>query len=150
MGITLETEAFVALQRAANGLMEDITRLLKGYGLSPAQFNALRILRGARPASLTCGEVGDRLITRGPDVTRLLERMEKGGLVSRVRGTEDRRVVRVTISERGLDLLAQLDEPVTELHRKQFSALRERRTASLVKLASALLASRTAPDASKM
>ncbi|MGJ5820600.1 MarR family winged helix-turn-helix transcriptional regulator [Paludibaculum fermentans] len=150
MSITLETEAFVALQRAANGLMEDIARLLKGYGLSPVQFNALRILRGARPDALTCGEVGERLITRDPDVTRLLDRMEKLGWVSRYRGVNDRRVVRVVISERGLALLAQLDEPVTELHRKQFAGLRERRTASLVKLLDALLASRTGPDASKM
>ena len=72
----------------------------------------MRILRGAHPDNLTCGEIGSRMVTPEPDVTRLVDRVVKRELVVRQRDTRDRRVVRVGIAESGLDLLATLDEPL--------------------------------------
>lgn len=134
----LEQEAFVQFQRAASRLMEDVARLLKPAGLRPTQYNVLRILRGARPEPLSCGEISGRMITREPDLTRLLDRLETAGLVSRCRGDEDRRVVRVAITPAGLALLKSLDAPMLALHRRQFSSLGERKTALLTRITSGL------------
>lgn len=130
-----EQEAFVALQRAAARLMDGVAELLKPHGLRPAQYNALRILRGAHPQQLNCRQVAARMMTREPDLTRLLDRMEKAGLVRRQRQDSDRRVVRVGITRAGLQLLAQIDEPMLALHRQQFSVLGEKQTAALTRLA---------------
>lgn len=133
-----EQEAFVQFQRAASRLMEDVARLLKPAGLRPTQYNVLRILRGARPDALSCGEITDRMITREPDLTRLLDRLESAGLVSRCRGEHDRRVVRVTITAEGLAVLKSLDAPMLALHRRQFEPLGQRKTAMLTRIASDL------------
>ena len=97
--VSLEEEAFLGLQRTASLLLQALGRELKGQDLTPAQYNTLRILRGAEPdaltcGGLTCGEIGDRLVSPGPDVTRLLDRLEQRGLITRLRDPEDRRVVR--------------------------------------------------------
>ena len=141
MSGTPEQEAFVVLQRAAAALMEDLARLLKAHGVSPVQYNILRILRGVHPEAMACGEVGDRMIAREPDVTRLLDRMEKQGWVKRCRGKEDRRVVEVGVTESGLALLQRLDEPVQSLHREQFARLGEQSTARVARLLSGLVES---------
>lgn len=120
--VTPEEEAFVALQRTADVLLRELGELLKGCDVSPTQYNVLRILRGS-PESLPCGEIGGRMITRDPDITRLLDRMEKRGLISRSRGSKDRRVVCAQVTPAGLKLLAELDEPVKDEHRKQFRAV---------------------------
>jgi len=112
--VSLEEEAFLALQRTASLLLQALGRSLKGHDLTPAQYNALRILRGAGEEALTCGEIGERLVSPGPDVTRLLDRLEQRGLVIRLRDDEDRRIVRARITQRGARLLTQLDEPVEE------------------------------------
>lgn len=134
----LEQEAFVQFQRAASRLMDDVARLLKPAGLRPTQYNILRILRGARPDPLSCGEIAGRMITREPDLTRLLDRLEKSGLVSRCRGDEDRRIVRVAITAEGVALLKSLDAPMLALHRRQFATLGEKKTALLARMASGL------------
>ncbi|MEM9594813.1 MAG: MarR family transcriptional regulator [Acidobacteriota bacterium] len=109
-------ESYLNLQRSAGLLLQSLAQLLRsegpGAGLSPVQYNALRILRGAHPDSLPCGEVGARLVTPGPDVTRLLDRLDARGLTSRERDLEDRRVVRARITEEGLAALAAVDEPL--------------------------------------
>lgn len=138
MTVKPEQEAFVQLQRAASRLMEDVARLLKTAGLRPAQYNVLRILRGARPDALSCGEIAARMITREPDLTRLLNRLEKAGFVSRCRHDGDRRVVRVSITAEGLAVLTPLDAPMLALHRRQFETLGARKTALLSRIASAL------------
>jgi DNA-binding MarR family transcriptional regulator len=79
--------------------------------VTPAQYNVLRILRGVYPGRHTCSDVGARLVERTPDVTRLLDRLERERLVERRRSTEDRRVVEVGITEQGLALLSDLDGP---------------------------------------
>lgn len=130
-----EQEAFVAVQRAAARLMDAVAELLKPHGLRPAQYNALRILRGAHPEPLNCRQVAARMMTREPDLTRLLDRLEKAGLVLRQRFASDRRVVLVGITPAGLELLARIDAPMLELHRLQFSVLGERQTSTLTRLA---------------
>ncbi|MBI5083603.1 MAG: MarR family transcriptional regulator [Acidobacteria bacterium] len=121
--------------------MDELSLLLKQRGLSPPQFNVLRILRGARPEPLTCGEISSRMITRDSDVTRLLDRLERQGWISRSRQQLDRRVVRVSITASGLALLKSLDEPVLALHRHRFSALGSKKTAVLTRLLNTLSAS---------
>jgi DNA-binding MarR family transcriptional regulator len=116
----LEARVFVSLMRAADALSRGAEALLKPYSLSGTQYNILRILRGAGESGLACREVGCRLITRDPDITRLLDRMESRGLIARARETQDRRVVKTRITAEGLRLLAALDQPVRELHRSQW------------------------------
>src|SRR2546429_4182270 len=89
-------------------------------GLTGAQYNVLRILRGAEPEGLPCRGIGDRMISHDPDMTRLLDRMEKRGLITRERQTDDRRVVKTRITPRALSLLKTLDQPVHDLHKRQF------------------------------
>jgi DNA-binding MarR family transcriptional regulator len=127
-------ELQIAVLRASNRLMEEFTSLLKPLDLSPAQYNVLRILRGAGPEGATCGEVIERLIQRDPDVTRLLDRLERRGLIDRGRDARDRRIVRTRITPRGLDMLASLDEPVDELHARRVGHLSDRQMADLRKL----------------
>lgn len=132
--VSLEEEAFLGLQRTASLLLQALGRELKDQDLSPAQYNTLRILRGAEPEALTCGEIGDRLVSPGPDVTRLLDRLETRGLVLRVRDEEDRRVVRARITGQGLALLAQLDGPVEEALRRILGHLGAERLKTLIGL----------------
>lgn len=116
----LEEDVFVGLQRTADWLLQGIEQLLKTQGLSQAQYNVLRILRGAGPRGLSCREIGERMITRDPDMTRLLDRMEERGLVARERQQIDRRVVTTRVTPAGLKLLKSLDHPVREYHRRRF------------------------------
>ena len=107
-------EAFLNLQRTAGVLMRDLGQRLREHSpgelaLSLSQYNVLRILRGAHPDSLACGTVGDRLVTPVPDVTRLIDRLERHGMAERHRDDRDRRVVRVRITDAALELLAELD-----------------------------------------
>jgi len=128
---TLEAEVFVSLLRTADALARGAEALLKPHGLSGTQYNVLRILRGAGDKGLACREVGGRLISRDPDITRLLDRMESRGLIARAREAGDRRVVRTRITPEGLRLLAELDEPVCQLHRRQLRHLPEKKLRQL-------------------
>jgi DNA-binding MarR family transcriptional regulator len=131
---TLEEEAYLNVQRTANVLLQEVAELLKGHHLTPTQYNVLRILRGAGEAGLTAGDVGDRMITRDPDVTRLLDRLETRGLAERSRCTEDRRVVWTRITPAGLTAIAPLDDPVNELHLRSLAHLGPARLATLIEL----------------
>src|ERR1700730_6110717 len=117
-----EEAAFLDLLRTTDLLSRGLVRLLKDEDISSTQYNVLRILRGA-PDGLPCGEIASRMITRDPDVTRLLDRLEKRELISRSRETRDRRTVIARITPDGLKLLARLDGPVEEGHRKQLGHL---------------------------
>src|SRR5882724_10440276 len=110
-----EEAAFVDLWRTCDLLSRGLAQILKAEDISPTQYNVLRILRGS-PDGLPCGEIGSRMITRDPDVTRLLDRLEKRRLITRCRETKDRRMVMARITPEGLKLLTRLDEPVEELH----------------------------------
>ncbi|MBX7220510.1 MAG: MarR family transcriptional regulator [Blastocatellia bacterium] len=112
----LEEEVFLNLQRTTDLLRNHFQGTIKAEGLTGAQYNILRILRGAGEAGLVCREIGARMITKDPDITRLLDRMEARGLVMRTRDTKDRRVIQTRITPAGLDLLASLDDKVTSRH----------------------------------
>ncbi len=131
---TLEEEAMVSLARTAALLEHAGADALRPHGLTPTQYNVLRILRGAEPDGLGRNEVRDRLIAPVPDATRLLDRLVEMGLVVRTRGGEDRRVVVARITRAGLDLLAELDGVVEGLHRRQLGHLSQRKLRALVNL----------------
>jgi len=130
----VEDEAFVNIQRTADALMQGVASALKPMGLSPTQYNVLRILSGAEPDGLACREIADRMITRDPDITRLLDRLEDRGLVARSRDREDRRVITTRISDKGLRLLKDLDGPIEGLHLEQMGHLGGRKLRSLISL----------------
>lgn len=125
-----EEIAFLELLRTTDQLSRGLVPVLKAEDLSATQYNVLRILRGA-PEGLPCGEIGNRMITRDPDITRLLDRLEKRGLISRCREARDRRTVLTRITPEGLKLLARLDEPVLHAHRDQLGHLGQERLKSL-------------------
>jgi DNA-binding MarR family transcriptional regulator len=128
-----EEVAFLDLARTTEMLSGPVTQFLKAEDLSPPQYNVLRILRGC-PEGLTCREIANRMITRDPDITRLLDRLEKRKLIARQRDDKDRRVVLTRITAEGLDLVAALDQPVRNLHRKLLGHLGPERLQLLAKL----------------
>src|SRR5271166_2787894 len=130
-----EEALFLELIRTTDMLSRGLVRVLKTEDLSSTQYNVLRILRGS-PEGLPCGEIASRMITRDPDITRLLDRLEKRGLISRCRETKDRRMVMARITPEGLKLLGRLDVPVQVAHRKQLGHLGRERLAALTELLS--------------
>ena len=107
-----EQEAYLSLLRTADALQARVEARLKEFGLTGTQYNALRILRGAGPEGLPCREIGERMITRDPDITRLLNRLEDRGFVERTRARHDRRVIYGKITAAGLKLLREMDGPI--------------------------------------
>jgi len=132
--LPMPDRAFIALQRAADKLAQQAEQLVKANGLTGAQYNVLRILRGAEPDGLACSTISERMISHDPDMTRLLDRMEKRDLITRQRQTDDRRVVKTRITGGGLELLKQLDHPIRELHKKQFAHMGNARVKELADL----------------
>jgi DNA-binding MarR family transcriptional regulator len=128
-----EEAAFLDLLRTTDLLSRGVIAVLKAEDLSATQYNVLRILRGA-PEGLPCGEVANRMITKDPDITRLLDRLEKRGLISRSREAKDRRTVTARITPAGLKLLDRLDEPVQTAHRRQLGHLGRNRLRTLTEL----------------
>src|SRR3954471_7810775 len=112
---SLQEQLVINLMRTTRAIEESWVQYLKRVeGISQSQYNILRILRGARPNAVKISEIADRMITRDPDVTRLVDRLIKQGLVRRERDNEDRRVVLVEITGTGLKMLARLDAPAGE------------------------------------
>lgn len=136
--VSVEEEAMLNIVRTAGHIGAKLAELLKPYGLTATQYNALRILRGARPKGLMCGEIGDRMLTRESDITRLLDRLETQRLISRVRPPENRRAVIATITPEGEKLLAQLDEPIAEGNRAAAAGLSQMQLRELIDLLEAL------------
>ena len=130
----LHEEVVLSMLRTADQLALPMTELLREANLSFSQYNVLRILRGAGSEGLPCGEIAERMVRRDPDLTRLLDRLETRGLVTRSRGTTDRRVVRATISDEGLRLLESLDEAVEATVRKTLSHMPRHRLNALCEL----------------
>ncbi len=125
-----EEELFLELYRAADALSRRPAQLLRTHGISPNQYNVLRILRGT-PEGLLCGEIGLRMVTRDPDITRLLDGLEKRELITRCRESDDRRCVHARITREGLALLGSLDEPMRGVHRRQLGHLGEKRVRAI-------------------
>jgi MarR family transcriptional regulator, organic hydroperoxide resistance regulator len=113
-----EQEAYLALLRTADALQSSMESKLKEFGLTGTQYNALRILRGAGPEGLPCSEIGERMITHDPDITRLLNRLEGRGFVERTRAKHDRRVINGKITAAGKNLLREMDGPVEQQGRE--------------------------------
>jgi DNA-binding MarR family transcriptional regulator len=129
----LETNLFVAFMQIADVFGNEAEQLVKTAGLTGAQYNVLRILRGAGSEGLACREIGERMISHDPDITRLLDRMEKRGLITRERQTDDRRVVKTCVTAKGLELLKTLDHPVRDLHKRQFQGMSATQLSGLAK-----------------
>ncbi|SHK32006.1 MarR family winged helix-turn-helix transcriptional regulator [Rhodothermus profundi] len=116
-------EALLNILVTSSWVLNELTALMAPFGVTPTQYNVLRILRGSHPGKLTCTEIGRRMLDRMPDVTRLLNRLERAGLVSRSRSTHDKRVVEVGITEKGLELLARMQPVVDEAQERLMSRL---------------------------
>jgi DNA-binding MarR family transcriptional regulator len=112
---TMEEELLVSLLRTTDVLHQRFEQIIRPFNISMTQYNVLRILRGAEPDGRTCGEIGERMIAREPDVTRLLDRMDKAGLLKRTRDSDDRRVVVTRITASGLKLLDELEPKLRKL-----------------------------------
>jgi DNA-binding MarR family transcriptional regulator len=130
----LEEEAYLNIMRTAAVLEHGLAQALKAYGITPTQYNVLRILRGAGTEGLCRNEVGERLVRAVPDVTRLLDRMEELDLLSRHRGAEDRRYVSTRITRKGLELLARLDGQIGAIHHRRLGHLDRESLRTLVAL----------------
>lgn len=122
---TAQQELYVRLMQTYENLYEDFARLLKEYGITQAQYNVLRILREVNPRGLRTLDILKCLVNRVPDITRLVDRMENSGLVRRRHFPDDRRVVLVQITQKGLRLFNSLSIPVDNHHREQFGHLTE-------------------------
>lgn len=133
-----EEEVHLNIIRTAEYLADRVVGVLKAAELTGTQYNALRILRGAGETGATCGEIADRMVTKDPDITRLLDRLEARKLITRGRSLSDRRVVRANITETGLEILADLDEPVREVHSRQLGHLGPDQLAELSRLLEAV------------
>jgi DNA-binding MarR family transcriptional regulator len=128
---SLQQEAYLSVVRTSTALTDAMEDLVKARGISATQYNVLRILRGSGAEGLCRNALRDRMLTRMPDMTRLLDRMEEAGLVVRVREGEDRRMVMTRITEQGRRLLDELEAPVMALHRKQMAGLTDAQLRSL-------------------
>lgn len=131
---SLEEEVFLELQRTAQAAMRWVVEALRSTGLTPAQFNVLRILRGARPEALPSGVIAERMVTRDPDLTRLLDRLEAAGMVTKARDAGDRRVVNVHITRAGLRAVDAASGLVQKRLQEALGPLGRRRLDSLADL----------------
>jgi len=116
---SLEQEVFLSIWRTYDRLRVLEDELFARFNLSPQQYNALRLLRAEHPNSLHTLELAERLVSRAPDITRLLDKLESRQFIERVRPSENRRVVQVRIAERGLQLLDEISGPLQECHSRQ-------------------------------
>ena len=131
---SLEEETALALARTADLIDRHFSELFKSHGITGTQYNVLRILRGAGAPGIACSEISGRMVTRDPDITRLLDRVERYGFCSRERDASDRRVILARITPKGLQLLKELDKPVNELNKKILGHMGENKLRSLCRL----------------
>jgi DNA-binding MarR family transcriptional regulator len=120
---SLEEEVSLNLQRTAYLLAAKTSELFKNADLTSTQYNVLRILRGAGENGLTCSEVSERLVTKDSDITRLLDRLDARKLIVRERDAGDRRVIIAKITEAGLQILRELDEPISKCNKESLEHL---------------------------
>jgi DNA-binding MarR family transcriptional regulator len=131
---SLEQEAHLSIERTAAILGHAVAEVLKPYGITRTQYNALRILRGAGDVGLCRNEVRERLVSQVPDASRLLDRMEAAGLIRRERDAADRRFVTTRITDEGLRVVGELDGPIDELHRRRLGVLGDDELRALIGL----------------
>lgn len=131
---SLQEEVVLNIARTSAVLEHAFAQALKPFGITPTQYNVLRILRGAGEMGLCRNEVGERLIRPVPDVTRLLDRMEEMGLITRRRDEGDRRFVTTVITDQGLALLGGLDGPIVEFHRARLAHMSDEQMRAAIDL----------------
>lgn len=131
---SLAQEVVLNVMRTAATFRKGVAETLKPFDLTAPQYNILRILRGAPEDGLPCSEVGDRLVSQDPDVTRLLDRLEKRALVTRGRSEMDRRVVNARITTAGIELVNKLDVPINTVHETQLGHMKKKRLRELIEL----------------
>jgi len=131
---SLHEEAALNVVRTSATMADAAEELLKPHGISSTQYNVLRILRGAEPTGLCRNELRDRMLTRMPDVTRLLDRMEEAGLVVRARDNDDRRLVSTRITAAGRRIVDGLDAPMSALHQRRLGHLTSEQLSKLIEL----------------
>lgn len=131
---SLEQEALLSIRRTAAVLEHSLAEALKPHGITPTQYNVLRILRGAGERGLCRNEVRERMVAQVPDVTRLLDRLAEMELVVRERDPVDRRHVTARITRAGLALLARLDGPVAAIHKRQLGHMSREALRTLIDL----------------
>lgn len=129
---SIREEAMLNLFRTSRAMEDGLVAILKEKKLSMSQYNVLRILQGAAPDGLMCSEIANRMISRDPDMTRLLDRMEKQEWINRERDKIDRRSVLVTITDAGKQLVKSLDAPVNEYVEDQFSSVTQKALRELI------------------
>jgi DNA-binding MarR family transcriptional regulator len=130
---SLEQEAFLSLWRTYDRLRALEDELFGRHDLTPQQYNALRLLAAA-PGNLRTLDLAARLVSRAPDITRMLDKLEQRGLIERVRPADNRRVVEVAITDAGRDLLRGLREPIRECHSAQLGHLTQKDLRDLIAL----------------
>jgi DNA-binding MarR family transcriptional regulator len=118
-----EQQATLGLLRTADAMKRSLAQVIEPHGITPQQYNVLRILRGAGPDGLPTLTIGERMIEHTPGVTRLVDRLERKGLVARTPCPKDRRRVFCRITTKGLDLLMELDEPINRWDAQAMSVL---------------------------
>jgi DNA-binding MarR family transcriptional regulator len=133
-----EEEGFLNLGRTWEFLQKQVADCLKEWQLTPAQYNVLRILRGAGKDGVTCTQAGERMLSAEPDMTRLVDRMEARGLIRRERTKEDRRVVLITLADDGLELVNRIDGPLHQLLQKRLGHLGRQRLEQMIEILEAL------------
>lgn len=124
-------EALLNVMVTHSWVMGELSAAMSPYDITPVQYNVLRILRGAHPQKLTCSEIGERMLDRTPDVTRLLDRLERAAYIQRERAEHDRRVVEVGISKKGIDLLERMGDDVRAVQNRLTRHLSEEELHSL-------------------
>lgn len=129
-----EQEAFLGLWRTYDRLKALEDELFARYGLTPQQYNALRLLRGEHPGTVNTLDLASRLVSRAPDITRLLDKLEQRGLIGRDRPADNRRVVRVGITAAGIALLTKMRDPIRDCHERQLGHLSRKDLDALIAL----------------
>ncbi len=135
---SLEEEVILNIARTAEYLAAAGAAVLKSADLTGTQYNVLRILRGAGSEGLKCSEISERMITKESDITRLLDRVEARGFISRERPASNRRIVIARITDEGLRVLEELDRPIDELNRNLVGHLSKEKLAMLNELLEAV------------
>ena len=129
-----EQQATLGLLRTAEAVKRSLAQLVESHGITAQQYNVLRILRGAGPDGLPTLTIGERMIEQTPGVTRLVDRLERKGLVERKPCPKDRRRVFCVITEKGLGLLKELDDPVNRWDTHTVAVLQASDIDSLINL----------------
>src|SRR5580693_2173574 len=122
--VSLEQEVYLSILRTASELSHTVDQVFRPFDITPSQYNVLRILQGAGTDGLCRNEISERMVTATPDMTRLLDRMEKAGWVTRKRAEDDRRQVSTHITKSGMELLETLETPTRDFVMRLFSGTR--------------------------